>query len=54
MPPAEDRDILVLPRRWRWPVYGGLAAVVALGFWGYRSPTLMLAWDNLLALCGLR
>ncbi len=51
--PAE-RDILVLPRRWRLPVYGALAAVLALGVWGYGNPELMLVWDNLLALCGLR
>ncbi|WP_459615162.1 hypothetical protein [Bordetella sp. 2513F-2] len=29
-----------------------LAAVLALAFWGYRSPSLRASWEALAALCG--
>ncbi len=29
-----------------------LAAVLALGFWGYTQPGLKLNWETLAALCG--
>jgi len=39
--------------RWAWYLgYLGLAAVLALGFWGYQSPSIALAWETLVALCG--
>lgn len=37
-------------RRWAW--FAGLGAVMAVGFWGYTTPHMQLAWDALLALCG--
>jgi len=38
--------------RWRWAGYGLLAAVLALGFWGYLSPSMRLNWESLAAMCG--
>jgi len=38
--------------RWRWAGYAAVAAVLALGFWGYFSPGLRLNWETLVALCG--
>ncbi|WP_170948535.1 hypothetical protein [Bordetella genomosp. 5] len=42
------------PRRsaWRWTGYGALALVMALGFWGYLSPSMRLNWESVAALCG--
>jgi len=39
-------------RGWRWAGYAALAAVMALGFWGYFSPGMRLNWETLVALCG--
>jgi len=43
----------LLPRRWR--VAGWLALAVALGagFMAYGHPSIMVQWENLMALCGL-
>ena len=38
--------------RWRWVAYPLLAVVLALGFWGYTTPDMMLNWETLMALCG--
>jgi hypothetical protein len=38
--------------RWRWLGYAALAGVLALAFWGYTTPEMMLNWENLMALCG--
>lgn len=39
-------------RGWRWAAYAVLAGVLALAFWGYTTPDMMLSWENLMALCG--
>jgi len=39
-------------RRWRWAGYAVLSVVLALAFWGYTTPEMMLSWENLMALCG--
>ncbi len=39
-------------RHWRWAGYAALAAVLALAFWGYTTPGMMLNWETLMALCG--
>jgi len=39
-------------RGWRWAGYAVLAGVLALAFWGYTTPGMMLSWENLMALCG--
>jgi len=41
-----------LPRGWRYALYAGLAIVLALGVWGHQSPSIALAWETLVALCG--
>jgi len=45
-------ETLSLPRGWRVGLIAVLAAVLALGVWGYRSPAIALAWETLVALCG--
>jgi len=42
----------LLGRRWRWAAYAVLSGVLALAFWGYTTPGMMLSWENLMALCG--
>jgi len=42
----------MLSRGWRWTIYLGVAGLLTLGFWGYLSPSIVLSWDTLLALCG--
>jgi len=37
---------------WRVAAYAGLVSILALGFWGYQSPSIALAWETLVALCG--
>lgn len=37
---------------WRWAGYGALALIMALGFWGYLSPSMRLNWESVAALCG--
>ena len=43
---------LQLSRGWRWTIYIGVAVLLGVGFWGYLSPTLVLSWETLVALCG--
>jgi len=42
----------MLSRAWRWAIYLGVAGLLALGFWGYLSPSIALNWETLVALCG--
>lgn len=39
-------------RRAKWVGYLILAIVLGLAFWGYSTPSMVLSWDNLMALCG--
>lgn len=36
----------------RWLLWLGLAALLALGFAGWLSPDMRLAWATVAALCG--
>ncbi|MEI2417488.1 hypothetical protein V8Z80_15040 [Orrella sp. JC864] len=39
-------------RALRIAAWAALAAVLALGFWGYTQPGMKLNWETLAALCG--
>jgi len=47
-----ETTLSALPRGWRYALYVGLVLILALGVWGYRSPSIALAWETLVALCG--
>lgn len=42
------------PRAWRWAGYAALAAVLALAFAGYLHPDMLLDWEVVMRMCGLR
>jgi len=42
----------MLSRGWCWTVCLSIAGLLALGFWGYLSPSIALNWETLVALCG--
>ena len=48
-----DASGLARPARgWRWAGYAALTAVLALAFYGYMRPDLVVSWETLMALCG--
>lgn len=53
-PAARSHERPSAPKRGPWRVAAALAiaAVLALGFWGYTQPGMALNWETLAALCG--
>lgn len=48
----EDRRFL---RAWpKWLGYAALLGVMALGFVGYLHPNMLLDWEAILQMCGMR
>lgn len=47
-------DPPLFSRRWRVAGYVALLLVLGFGFAAYQHPAVILQWETLMALCGLR